>query len=76
MVVEEHANVQISFYKVFKNIFSGMLSEENSYLYRTSLHLADCVVAQVKHDVAVDVVEEHAHVEIVPGKGTTRRNRS
>jgi hypothetical protein len=53
MVVKEHANIQISFYKVFKNI-SGMLGKENSYLYRTSLHLANCVVVQVKHGVAVD----------------------
>jgi len=30
---------KFGFYEVFKNIYSGMLGEENSYLYRTSLYL-------------------------------------
>jgi solute carrier family 25 phosphate transporter 3 len=30
---------KFGFYEVFKNIYSGMLGEENTYLYRTSLYL-------------------------------------
>jgi solute carrier family 25 phosphate transporter 3 len=30
---------KFGFYEVFKNIYSGFLGEENSYLYRTSLYL-------------------------------------
>jgi solute carrier family 25 phosphate transporter 3 len=30
---------KFGFYEVFKNIYSGLLGEENSYLYRTSLYL-------------------------------------
>ena len=30
---------KFGFYEVFKNIYSGLLGEENSYVYRTSLYL-------------------------------------
>ena len=30
---------KFGFYEVFKNFYSGLLGEENSYLYRTSLYL-------------------------------------
>ncbi len=32
---------KFGFYEVFKNIYSGLLGEENSYLYRTSLYLVN-----------------------------------
>jgi solute carrier family 25 phosphate transporter 3 len=48
---------KFGFYEVFKNIYSGMLGEENSYLYRTSLYLAASASAEFFADIALSPME-------------------
>ena len=45
------------FYEVFKNIYSGMIGEENTYLYRTSLYLAASASAEFFADIALSPME-------------------
>ena len=42
---------------MFKNIYSGILGEENSYLYRTSLYLAASASAEFFADIALSPME-------------------
>merc|ERR1712154_41511 len=44
---------KFGFYEVFKNIYSGILGEENTYLYRTSLYLAASASAEFFADIAL-----------------------
>merc|ERR1711920_66436 len=48
---------KFGFYEVFKNLYSGMLGEENSYLYRTSLYLAASASAEFFADIALSPME-------------------
>lgn len=48
---------KFGFYEVFKNIYSNMLGEENSYLYRTSLYLAASASAEFFADIALSPME-------------------
>merc|ERR1712102_13676 len=42
---------------VFKNVYSGILGEENTYLYRTSLYLAASASAEFFADIALSPME-------------------
>ncbi len=48
---------KFGFYEVFKNIYSGILGEENTYLYRTSLYLAASASAEFFADIALSPME-------------------
>merc|ERR1712154_591854 len=48
---------KFGFYEVFKNIYSGILGEENTYLYRTSLYLAASATAEFFADIALSPME-------------------
>merc|ERR1719213_355688 len=48
---------KFGFYEVFKNIYSGMLGEENAFLYRTTLYLAASASAEFFADIALSPME-------------------
>ncbi|XP_072097070.1 solute carrier family 25 member 3-like isoform X1 [Mobula birostris] len=48
---------KFGFYEVFKNIYSGLLGEENAYLWRTSLYLAASASAEFLADIALAPME-------------------
>ena len=48
---------KFGFYEVFKNVYSNMIGEENSYLYRTSLYLAASASAEFFADIALAPME-------------------
>ena len=48
---------KFGFYEVFKNLYSGMMGEENAYLYRTSLYLAASASAEFFTDIALSPME-------------------
>merc|ERR1712240_146510 len=48
---------KFGFYEVFKIIYSNMLGEENTYLYRTSLYLAASASAEFFADIALAPME-------------------
>merc|ERR1719511_42281 len=48
---------KFGFYEVFKNIYSGLLGEEKSFLYRTSLYLAASASAEFFADIALSPME-------------------
>merc|ERR1711884_808452 len=48
---------KFGFYEVFKNLYSGILGEENTYLYRTSLYLAASASAEFFADIALSPME-------------------
>merc|ERR1711973_69591 len=48
---------KFGFYEVFKSIYSGILGEENTYLYRTSLYLAASASAEFFADIALSPME-------------------
>merc|ERR1712027_21445 len=48
---------KFGFYEVFKKVYSDMLGEENSYLYRTSLYLAASASAEFFADIALSPME-------------------
>merc|ERR1712212_616711 len=48
---------KFGFYEVFKNVYSGMLGEENTFLYRTSLYLAASASAEFFADIALSPME-------------------
>jgi len=48
---------KFGFYEVFKNVYSGILGEENSYLYRTGLYLAASASAEFFADIALSPME-------------------
>merc|ERR1712025_753198 len=45
------------FYEFFKNVYSGLIGEENTYLYRTSLYLAASASAEFFADIALSPME-------------------
>merc|ERR1711973_86640 len=48
---------KFGFYEFFKNIYSGIIGEENTYLYRTSLYLAASASAEFFADIALSPME-------------------
>ena len=44
-------------YEFFKNFYSGVIGEENTYLYRTSLYLAASASAEFFADIALSPME-------------------
>jgi solute carrier family 25 (mitochondrial phosphate transporter), member 3 len=48
---------KFGFYEVFKNLYSDMLGEENSYLWRTSVYLAASASAEFFADIALSPME-------------------
>merc|ERR1712173_135664 len=48
---------KFGFYEVFKNMYSNMIGEENTYLYRTSLYLAASASAEFFADIALSPME-------------------
>lgn len=48
---------KFGFYEVFKNVYSSMIGEENSYIYRTSLYLAASASAEFFADIALAPME-------------------
>lgn len=48
---------KFGFYEVFKILYSNMIGEENSYLYRTSLYLAASASAEFFADIALSPME-------------------
>merc|ERR1711863_247562 len=48
---------KFGFYEVFKNVYAGMMGEENAFLYRTSLYLAASASAEFFADIALSPME-------------------
>lgn len=48
---------KFGFYEVFKDLYSGWIGEENSFLYRTSLYLAASASAEFFADIALSPME-------------------
>ena len=48
---------KFGFYEIFKNVYSDFLGEENSYVYRTYVHLAASATAELIADVALSPME-------------------
>merc|ERR1712020_1056 len=48
---------KFGFYEVFKHLYSGILGEENTFLYRTSLYLAASASAEFFADIALSPFE-------------------
>lgn len=48
---------KFGFYEVFKILYSNILGEENTYLYRTSLYLAASASAEFFADIALSPME-------------------
>merc|ERR1712025_1127981 len=48
---------KFGFYEVFKKIYSDMIGEENTFLYRTSLYLAASASAEFFSDIALSPME-------------------
>lgn len=65
---------KFGFYEVFKIIYSNMLGEENSYLYRTSLYLAASASAEFFADIALAPMEAvKVRMQTQPGFANTLR---
>ena len=48
---------KFGFYEFFKNTYSNMIGEENTYLYKTSLYLAASASAEFFADIALSPME-------------------
>lgn len=48
---------KFGFYEVFKNVYSGIIGEENAFLYRTTLYLAASASAEFFADIALSPME-------------------
>jgi len=48
---------KFGFYELFKNVYSGIIGEENSFLYRTTLYLAASASAEFFADIALSPME-------------------
>jgi len=65
---------KFGFYEVFKVIYSGMLGEENTYLWRTSLYLAASASAEFFADIALSPMEAvKVRIQTMPGFVSTLR---
>jgi len=65
---------KFGFYEVFKNVYGGMLGEENAYLYRTYLYLAASASAEFFADIALAPMEAvKVRIQTQPGWSSTLR---
>lgn len=65
---------KFGFYEVFKNIYSNMLGDEKTYLYRTSLYLAASASAEFFADIALAPMEAvKVRIQTSPGFANTLR---
>merc|ERR1719428_135725 len=48
---------KFGFYEVFKNVYGGLMGEENAYLYRTTLYLVASASAEFFADMALAPME-------------------
>jgi solute carrier family 25 phosphate transporter 3 len=65
---------KFGFYEVFKNVYSGILGEEKSYLWRTSLYLAASASAEFFADIALCPMESvKVRIQTKPGWSNTLR---
>jgi len=65
---------KFGFYEVFKVLYSNLIGEENSYLYRTSLYLAASASAEFFADIALAPMEAvKVRVQTSPGFASTLR---
>jgi len=65
---------KFGFYEVFKVIYSNILGEENSYLWRTSLYLASSASAEFFADIALSPMEAvKVRIQTMPGFANTLR---
>jgi len=61
-------------YEVFKTFYAGLLGEENSYLWRTSLYLAASASAEFFADIALSPMEAvKVRIQTMPGFVSTLR---
>merc|ERR1712212_323867 len=65
---------KFGFYEVFKMLYSNLIGEERTYLYRTSLYLAASASAEFFADIALAPMEAvKVRVQTSPGFATTLR---
>ena len=65
---------KFGFYEYFKVVYSNILGEENSYLWRTSLYLAASASAEFIADVALSPMEAiKVKIQTTPGFANTLR---
>jgi solute carrier family 25 phosphate transporter 3 len=59
---------KFGFYELFKNVYSGILGEENSYIWRTSLYLAASASAEFFADILLCPMEAcKVRIQTQPG---------
>ena len=65
---------KFGFYEGFKNLYSGMIGEEKTFLYRTSLYLAASASAEFFADIALCPMEAvKVRIQTMPGFANTLR---
>ncbi|CAD5112384.1 DgyrCDS1605 [Dimorphilus gyrociliatus] len=65
---------KFGFYELFKNVYSNMLGEEKTYLYRTSLYLASSASAEFFADMGLCPFEAlKVRIQTQPGWANTLR---
>jgi len=65
---------KFGFYEVFKNVYSDLIGEENTYLWRTSLYLAASASAEFFADIALAPMEAcKVRIQTQPGYANTLR---
>lgn len=65
---------KFGFYEVFKALYSNILGEENTYLWRTSLYLASSASAEFFADIALAPMEAaKVRIQTQPGYANTLR---
>lgn len=65
---------KFGFYEAFKNLYSGLLGEENAYLWRTSMYLAASASAEFFADIFLCPMESvKVRIQTTPGWSTTLR---
>jgi len=65
---------KFGFYEAFKNLYSGILGEENTYLYRTYMYLAASASAEFFADILLCPMESvKVRIQTTPGWSTTLR---
>ncbi|KAG5447227.1 Phosphate carrier protein, mitochondrial [Clonorchis sinensis] len=65
---------KFGFYEVFKHLYNGMLSEENAYLWRTTVYLAASASAEFFADIMLCPMEAvKVRIQTMPGWANTLR---
>ncbi|XP_033746595.1 phosphate carrier protein, mitochondrial-like [Pecten maximus] len=65
---------KFGFYEVFKNVYSDLIGEEKTFLWRTSLYLAASASAEFFADIALCPMEAvKVRIQTQPGWSTTLR---